>query len=48
MRSLTEALLYPGVCLLEATNVAHGRGTDTPFEPRGAAPGSTRAISPEP
>ncbi len=36
MRSLTEALLYPGVCLLEATNVAHGRGTDTPFERVGA------------
>jgi uncharacterized protein YbbC (DUF1343 family) len=36
MRSLTEALLYPGVCLLEATNVAHGRGTDAPFERVGA------------
>ncbi len=32
MRSLTEALLYPGVGLLEATNLATGRGTDTPFE----------------
>jgi uncharacterized protein YbbC (DUF1343 family) len=36
MRSLTEALLYPGVGLLEATNVATGRGTDTPFERIGA------------
>jgi len=36
MRSLTEALLYPGVGLLEATNVATGRGTDTPFERVGA------------
>jgi uncharacterized protein YbbC (DUF1343 family)/CubicO group peptidase (beta-lactamase class C family) len=36
MRSLTEALLYPGVCLLEATNLATGRGTDTPFERVGA------------
>jgi uncharacterized protein YbbC (DUF1343 family)/CubicO group peptidase (beta-lactamase class C family) len=36
MRSLTEALLYPGVCLLEASNLATGRGTDTPFERVGA------------
>ena len=36
MRSLTEATLYPGVCLLEPTNVSVGRGTDTPFEQVGA------------
>jgi len=36
MRSLTEATLYPGVCLLEPTNVSVGRGTDTPFEVIGA------------
>ena len=36
MRSLTEALLYPGVGLLETTNVSVGRGTDTPFEVIGA------------
>ncbi len=36
MRSLTEATLYPGVCLLEPTNVSVGRGTDTPFEQIGA------------
>jgi uncharacterized protein YbbC (DUF1343 family) len=36
MRSLTEAILYPGACLLEATNVSVGRGTDTPFEIIGA------------
>ncbi|NBO63499.1 MAG: DUF1343 domain-containing protein [Acidobacteria bacterium] len=36
MRSLTEATLYPGVCLLEPTNVSIGRGTDTPFELIGA------------
>ena len=36
IRSLTEALLYPGVGLLEATNLATGRGTDTPFERVGA------------
>ena len=36
MRSLTEAILYPGVGLLESTNLATGRGTDTPFEKVGA------------
>jgi uncharacterized protein YbbC (DUF1343 family) len=36
MRSLTEATLYPGVGLLEVTNVSVGRGTDTPFEVVGA------------
>jgi uncharacterized protein YbbC (DUF1343 family) len=36
MRSLTEALLYPGIGLLETTNLSVGRGTDTPFEVVGA------------
>jgi uncharacterized protein YbbC (DUF1343 family) len=36
MRSLTEAALYPGVGLLETTNLSVGRGTDTPFEVVGA------------
>jgi uncharacterized protein YbbC (DUF1343 family) len=36
MRSLLEAILYPGVCLLEPTNVSVGRGTDRPFEVIGA------------
>ncbi len=36
MRSLTEATLYPGIGLLEVTNVSVGRGTDTPFELVGA------------
>src|SRR5437588_318021 len=36
MRSLTEAMLYPGVGLLETTNLSVGRGTDTPFELVGA------------
>lgn len=36
MRSLTEATLYPGVGLLETTNVSVGRGTETPFEVVGA------------
>jgi uncharacterized protein YbbC (DUF1343 family) len=36
MRSLTAAALYPGVGLIEGTNVSVGRGTDTPFEVVGA------------
>lgn len=36
MRNPTQALLYPGICLLEACNVSVGRGTDTPFEWIGA------------
>ena len=36
IRSLTEALLYAGVGLLEATNLSVGRGTATPFEVVGA------------
>ncbi|MBC7808624.1 MAG: DUF1343 domain-containing protein, partial [Akkermansiaceae bacterium] len=36
MRSLTQATVYPGVGLLEFTNVSVGRGTDTPFETIGA------------
>lgn len=36
LRSLTEAILYPGVGLVEGTNVSVGRGTDTPFELLGA------------
>ncbi|MFW6171808.1 MAG: exo-beta-N-acetylmuramidase NamZ domain-containing protein, partial [Planctomycetota bacterium] len=36
MRNLTEAILYPGIGLLETTNLSVGRGTDTPFEIIGA------------
>lgn len=36
MRSLTQAFLYPGIGLLEFTNLSVGRGTDTPFEVVGA------------
>jgi len=36
MRNLTEAVLYPGVGMIEYTNVSVGRGTDTPFEVLGA------------
>ena len=36
LRSLAAAILYPGVALLEMTNVSVGRGTATPFEHLGA------------
>jgi uncharacterized protein YbbC (DUF1343 family) len=36
MRSLTQALIYPGVGLVEFTNVSVGRGTPSPFEHIGA------------
>ena len=36
MRNLTQALLYPGIGMLETTNLSVGRGTDTPFEIIGA------------
>ena len=36
LRSVNEAALYPGVALIEGTNVSVGRGTDTPFELVGA------------
>jgi uncharacterized protein YbbC (DUF1343 family)/CubicO group peptidase (beta-lactamase class C family) len=36
MRNLNEAALYPGVGMIEATNISVGRGTDAPFELIGA------------
>jgi uncharacterized protein YbbC (DUF1343 family)/CubicO group peptidase (beta-lactamase class C family) len=36
LRSVTQAALYPGIGLLETTNVSVGRGTDAPFEQFGA------------
>jgi uncharacterized protein YbbC (DUF1343 family) len=36
LRDMNEATLYPGVALIEGTNVSVGRGTDTPFEVVGA------------
>ena len=36
MRSLTEATLYPGIGMIEGTNISVGRGTDRPFEVLGA------------
>jgi len=36
LRNLTAAILYPGIALLDSTNVSVGRGTDKPFEQIGA------------
>lgn len=36
LRTLSAALLYPGIGLLETTNLSVGRGTDRPFEWIGA------------
>jgi uncharacterized protein YbbC (DUF1343 family) len=36
LRNVTGAELYPGVALIEGTNVSVGRGTDSPFEVVGA------------
>jgi uncharacterized protein YbbC (DUF1343 family)/CubicO group peptidase (beta-lactamase class C family) len=36
LRSLDEETLYPGVALIEGTNVSVGRGTDSPFQLLGA------------
>jgi uncharacterized protein YbbC (DUF1343 family) len=49
LRSADAALAYPGICLLEATNVSEGRGTDEPFLLLGAPwiepPSLARAVS---
>ena len=36
MPSIETALVYPGMCLLEGTNLSEGRGTTRPFEIFGA------------
>lgn len=36
MPSLDTAIVYPGMCLFEGTNVSEGRGTTRPFEILGA------------
>ncbi len=45
LRNLTEATLYPGVALLEGSDISVGRGTDTPFELIGAPWISSEALS---
>lgn len=34
--SLETAIVYPGICLIEGTNISEGRGTDAPFLTIGA------------
>jgi len=45
LRDLNEATLYPGVAMVEGTNVSVGRGTDTPFEVVGAPWIKSRELS---
>jgi uncharacterized protein YbbC (DUF1343 family) len=45
LRDPDAALLYPGVALLEASNVSVGRGTDHPFELVGAPWVSGKALA---
>ena len=49
LRTMEGAVLYPGLGMLDATNVSVGRGTDTPFEVFGAgvpAVGKDGAVHP--
>jgi uncharacterized protein YbbC (DUF1343 family) len=45
LRDLEEATLYPGIGLIETTNISVGRGTDTPFELVGAPWIDARALA---
>lgn len=36
MKYLSTAVVYPGMCLVEGTNLSEGRGTERPFEMIGA------------
>jgi uncharacterized protein YbbC (DUF1343 family)/CubicO group peptidase (beta-lactamase class C family) len=45
LRSPEEATLYPGIGLIETTNISVGRGTDTPFELVGAPWIDARALA---
>lgn len=45
LRSVTAGALYPGVGLIEYTNISVGRGTDTPFEVVGAPWIKSRELS---
>ena len=47
LRSAEAALLYPGTCLLEATNLSEGRGTESPFLLFGAPWLRPRSLSEE-
>jgi uncharacterized protein YbbC (DUF1343 family) len=45
MRGLTAATLYPGIGMIETSNISVGRGTDTPFELVGAPWIDSRALA---
>lgn len=45
LRTIAQAALYPGVGMIEMTNVSVGRGTDTPFEVVGAPWVDGKALS---
>ena len=45
MPTLDTATVYPGACLLEATNLSEGRGTSRPFELLGAPWLAAKALS---
>lgn len=47
MPTLDTAVVYPGMCLLEATNLSEGRGTTRPFELFGAPFVDGRALAEE-
>lgn len=47
MPTLDTALVYPGMCLLEGTNLSEGRGTTRPFELFGAPFIDGRALAQE-
>jgi uncharacterized protein YbbC (DUF1343 family) len=47
MPTLDTAIVYPGMCLLEGTNLSEGRGTTRPFELCGAPFVDGRALAAE-
>lgn len=47
MPTLNSAIVYPGMCLLEGTNLSEGRGTTRPFELFGAPFIDGRALAAE-
>jgi uncharacterized protein YbbC (DUF1343 family) len=47
MPTVETAVVYPGMCLLEATNLSEGRGTTRPFELFGAPFVDGRALAAE-
>jgi uncharacterized protein YbbC (DUF1343 family) len=47
MPTLVTAIVYPGMCLLEGTNLSEGRGTTRPFELFGAPFVDARALAQE-